>query len=59
MFIYNSVLNHTRYRSTSPPGGDQVDGLPPALRGAKHSPPASALATTRVPDDKNALDISA
>ena len=32
MFIYNSVLNHTRYRSTSPPGGNQVDGLPPALR---------------------------
>ena len=30
--IYNSVLTHTYYRSTSPPGGNQVDCLPPALR---------------------------
>ena len=30
--IYNFVLNHIYYRSTSPPGGNQVDGLPPALR---------------------------
>ena len=30
--IYNSVLTHIFYRSTSPPGGNQVDGLPPALR---------------------------
>ena len=29
--IYNSVLIRTYYRSTSPPGGNQVDGLPPAL----------------------------
>ena len=29
--IYGSVLIHTYYRSTSPPGGNQVDGLPPAL----------------------------
>ncbi len=30
--IYNSILTITYYRSTSPPGGNQVDGLPPALR---------------------------
>ena len=36
--IYNSVLNHTYYRSTSPPGGNQVDGLPPALRTVRIRP---------------------
>ncbi len=37
-FIYYSVLIHIYYRYTSSPGGNQVDGLPPALRGVKHSP---------------------
>ena len=29
---FSFVLVFARYRSTSPPGGNQVDGLPPALR---------------------------